>query len=84
MRLFSEPTYRERLADFAEDVTDRIGDAYYGVTERLPDLTDADFARGLGWAGRGGWSGGRGRARSAERRRGRRPRPARTSARPVR
>ena len=50
MRLFSEPTRRERLADFASDVTDRISDTYYDVAERLPDVTDTEVARGLGWA----------------------------------
>src|SRR5688572_593202 len=50
MRLFDEPTYRERLADFAGDVTDRISDTYHGVTERVSDVTDTEFARGLGWA----------------------------------
>jgi hypothetical protein len=43
MHLFSEPTYRQRLADFSERVGVRI-------TERFSDTTDTEMARGLGWA----------------------------------
>jgi hypothetical protein len=43
MHLFSEPTYRERLADFSEHMTDRI-------SEGFSDTTDTEFGRGLGWA----------------------------------
>ena len=50
MRLFHEPTYRERVADFAGDLTERVSDRFSNLGERVPDVTDTEFARGLGWA----------------------------------
>jgi hypothetical protein len=43
MKLFSRPTYKDRLAEFSGNAAERI-------SESLPDVTDTEFARGLGWA----------------------------------
>jgi hypothetical protein len=50
MHLFSEPTYTERLTDWSKDLAGRMTDGFGRMTSRAPDVDDAEFARGLGWA----------------------------------
>jgi hypothetical protein len=50
MRLFHEPTYRERAAEFAGDVAERVSHRFSPVGNQMPDVDDAEFGRGLGWA----------------------------------
>jgi hypothetical protein len=50
MRLFSEPTYKERLADFSGRMAGHVTDGLGRMTGRATDVDDAEFARGLGWA----------------------------------
>src|SRR5690348_6713499 len=50
MRLFSEPTYRERASNFAHSLGERVTDGIGRMTDSVPDITDEQFARGLGWA----------------------------------
>ena len=50
MRLFSEPTYTERLSDFAGSLGERFSDGFESMTGTGGDATDTEFARGLGWA----------------------------------